>query len=136
MSPLTYTVYETATGRVVGIETQVASEMRPPFTDIGYYGGEVDGSTHMIDVVTEEPVPRPAWPAPADKVAIAADGVEEVTFSSVPVGTACWIVDNGIRQDTEITDGELVLTMDHPGTCVVNMVLFPYLPYEVTINAT
>jgi hypothetical protein len=131
----TVQIYDSVTGEIRASLSAPMSELRIPPDDIQYYWGPADSQTEYIDVVSEQPVPRPAWPALPDKTTVTADGVDMVTFSGLPANTHCNM--RGAHQESmDITDGTLELTFDFPGTCVVEFYAFPYQNYSVTINAT
>ena len=135
MSTLTFTIYDSNTGRILGACTMPAGELAPTFGDIAYYGGLADQATEYIDTVTELPIARPAWPSPPDKTTVAADGAELVTFSNVPAGTRVHIK-GPANDDFTVDDGTVELTFDLEGSYDIWMISHPYLDYRGTIDAT
>jgi len=83
-------------------------------SDIWYFPGGV-------------PTKRPAMNLTADKTQIAADGIDEVRVTGIPVGATF--------RGLTINDGELIFTTNEPGEHRLVFELWPYIDGEVVVNA-
>jgi len=59
--------------------------------------------------------------------------VDACTFSNIPAGATASVTG---ESPIVVNDGTLVFTTDFPGTYKVEILAFPDLPYEVTLDAT
>lgn len=114
------TIYEIATGLPLRI---VATEPYSPADKCGvgenFVLGEYYGSTYYIlnGVATLRPTLSPT--------------VNGLTISGLPI--PCSLTTYG--NTYEITDGEATLNYDLAGEYLVQVKAFPYLDWEVTVNA-
>jgi hypothetical protein len=83
-------------------------------------------------IVDGEAQDRPTMNVTADKQSIIADGVDEITFTGIPIGSAL-ILDGEVYNITEPT---LELTVDRPGPYVARFRLWPYIDKEVAFEAS
>lgn len=78
-------------------------------------------------------VDKQAMPCSADKTNVTADGVDFVTLSGVPIGAE--VISDGIV--LAVSDGsDVEIDYDLAGSYQLNVVLFPYLDWEVMVNAS
>lgn len=125
-------IYETTTGRILRNIVCTPDQVRYQVgAGESAMEGTADGATHYapLGAVTA----RSAMSASVDVFAIAADGVEEATISGLPAGAVVSI--NHVVVGEVDPAGEVVFTTDTPGEYVVRCSLFPWLDYEVTIDA-
>lgn len=90
---------------------------------------EVDRSVSYVlaGVLTD----KPTMPITLDTLSVTADDIDTITISGVP-DTASMTVDG----ETLTADGtDILLTFDAAGTYIITAVLFPYLDYEVSVDA-
>lgn len=99
--------------------------------EVGLVDGRHDPDTTYI--VGGSVTVRPESQCSIDKIMIAADGVGQSVVLGIPAGSSLTV--NGIDYG-EVNDGQVEITSDVPGALVVVLSLFPYLDYEVTINAS
>ena len=94
----------------------------------------IEGHYHLDEYYIQDgqPVARPTMQPPVSTMEVAADGIEEVLITNLPIPATV----NVKGQLAEIDDGELVLTFDTPGTYRLAVEAFPCKPWEVTIHAT
>ena len=126
-----YTAYHLATGRFLYIIGVAEAEL--PLQSIEEGHGFIDGAhmsaTHYLHSGTV--VPRPAIATTVSKTIVAADGVDVVSISNLPV--PCTMIAQG--QEIAVADGVVDLTFDLAGDFLIKVVAWPYLDYEVTIHA-
>lgn len=139
-----YTIYVIATGQVVQSGTCADDALASFPLAAGQAileDAELDGD-QMI--VAGAPAARPLLTSVAtwDTLAIAANGIAKATLgaglpnpSSILVAPPARL---GIATPPEqvVTDGTFTFATTVPGAYVVTVSAFPYLDYEVTINAT
>lgn len=78
-------------------------------------------------------IDRKPMPITVDKTTVVANGTDYCTFTGVPMLASVEIDDEVLGT----TDGSNVeITFDTEGKHIVAITLFPFLRYEVTINAT
>lgn len=148
-----FAVYRTDTGEIVSVnDMHFAEEHRQLYLDaaLGAWGSEAHGileaegagpATHFVATLGEVPTlqDRPPLVVTLDKVTIVADGVDEATLTGLP--DPCEIVidaDDPTVETTvaEVAGGGFVFTATDPGTYVVEVRRFPFIPFRATIEAT
>jgi hypothetical protein len=126
-----FSIYDTLTGkffeaRLVCSDWLIAEEQKlPPGQAI--VNGVFDHKTRYHDLVNTVRF-RPNFPCTVDKTTALTD--ESITISRVPAATII-IVD----EQEESAEGEFVFSIDLPGTYVIKLECFPFVPrvYTVTI---
>jgi len=93
---------------------------------------ETAGFSDYVDTTTLTVKARPFQNTTLNKKSVIADGVDKVTLTNVPVNSI--IVLGDITQIAVSPTIDLVF--DTPGAYNLKVELFPYLPFEATINAT
>jgi hypothetical protein len=130
-----YTTYD-ENGLILG---NIFTNSVENLTNFNYIEGTYDGDTHYI--VDGEVVERPLLTSVAsfDKTTLVPNGIDSCVISTLP---ECVVVvsykDETLKPafNEPITDGELEITADEPGTIVVTIDAFPYQQYNVELEAT
>lgn len=80
---------------------------------------------------------KPVFPSVINKNTVNADSIDEINITNVPPGTWMLLVsdENGIRVAEIVDDGDIDLVFDIDGQYKLSLSCFPYLDYEVTIDA-
>jgi len=110
-------------------ESQVAIQMA---ADEYVVEGEANDVTQYVDTVTWEVKDKPPLPAVLSKTTLAADGVDSITVSGLPV--PCQVVLDKVQY--EVPDGEFEFTVDLPGEYTLSIQVVNYLPFDTTVTAT
>jgi hypothetical protein len=94
----------------------------------------IEGHYHWDEYYMRNGTPtlRPELPATIDRTNLTADGIDTATITNLPNPSTVTVN----RQSVTVEDGTLELTFDLPGSYVVKVESFPYLPWEVAIHAT
>lgn len=97
--------------------------------------GEANDITQYIpDINLPIIMDKSANPTSIDKTIVLADGVDLVNLSNIPNNASISITgaDNFLEQSVGNSE---ILTFDTPATYKITIKAFPYLDYEVEINA-
>ena len=90
----------------------------------------LDDSTSYVDA--EAVLPKLPFSLAITQTTISANGTDEAVISGIPAGATVEWPDGQID---EVTDGEVRLSVDLPGTYTLIFDAVPYLRQEVTIEA-
>lgn len=133
---MTFTFYNPADGKIICTKIRPESDAESALVGELFgmeYLRDTDGSELFQYVVSGELVSRPINAYILNKSSITADEIDEAIISGIPDGAELFV--NKISLGL-VSDGAVELTADIPGNLAVRLVLFPYLDYEVTINAS
>lgn len=126
-------VYNKYTGKILRIVSGPESIynaiiVEPSVEDVIEGSCDIDGYV----VVNKKAILRVVMPVGIDKTDITADGISEVTISSINVGATLTVnsIDHG-----QVNDGKVEMTFDLSGQYIIKLSLFPYIDWEVIINA-
>lgn len=140
-----YTVFDTSTGEILRTGecmtvAQAQLQGSTPGTSVLTVGS--DPTSQVVQDPGGFPgiVNKPPSPMSADKTSIHADGVEQLTISSVPIGSVArfTVPDNqgfAAVPDQTVNDGSLAVTTTVIGTYVIRVQAFPNTDFMVTFNA-
>ena len=98
----------------------------------GVIAGTFEGDTHYI--LSNAATLRPTNTTTIDKTTVTADGVDLVTLANIPPDATITITGEVPLEEQPIGNTD-TLTFDTVGAYYLTINSFPYLPYEVTINA-
>ncbi len=129
-----YTVYISATGKIVRTGTAPLSliSRQPQSSESVLH----QPSNVFTDYVFNAAVtPRPTNPATIDKMTVTANGNEVVTLSSIPSNSVISIRGDGVNLTQTVQGTTETVDFDTPGSYLIRIEAFPYLDYEVTVNA-
>ena len=147
-----FAVYRLDTGRIVsaggvtgspeGIDEQVAAQLLPwGDAEHAVLAVAADPEAHFVATLGDRPTvqERPPLVVSLDRTSIAADGIDEAVLTGLP--DPCEVVidaDDPTVETTvaQVTGGGFVFTAEDPGTYVVEVRRFPFLPFQATIEAT
>jgi len=129
----TYTQYAARTGEILGVLTLPDRIEEFDRHNVLLLDGATDGATQYI--VNGVPTARPVQSSAADKQSIKADGSDTATITGIPVPCAVHIDGPVVMQDIAVPDGSLTFTALVPGAYRIRVEAFPFLPWEVIINA-
>lgn len=127
---MNYIVYENLTGKIT-------KTGRCPVDMVALQAGDgrtvIEGTANDLTeyVVAGAVTPKPAMPVVIDKTEVTADGVDTATMTGLP--DPCTLRVQG--ENHLVEGGEAEVSFDLSGQYVVKIVAFPYLDFEVTINA-
>jgi hypothetical protein len=128
-----YTYYD-GVGMVVlhyyGERPQIMDEVHPNLTRVtGHYDGD------NIYFIAGVPTNRPPQLTQLNKDTLSADGVDTVNVTGTPTGTlSVCNLDTGDSLVGDVT-GTAQINSSFPGTIIVRITAWPYLPWEQTIHA-
>jgi hypothetical protein len=130
---MTYTVYEQSSGLITGRVSCRKSDILSNVPDgYSYIEGDNDDAGFFIN--NREAVPRQAMTISTNKHKIIPDGSDKATLSACPEGAEVW------RESEYLglvpADGLIEVTSLIAKKIKIKVVLFPWLDWEVTINAT
>lgn len=91
---------------------------------------------YIADINNPVLTDRPANPATIDKTTVAGDGIDVVVFSNLPDSAEMTVKATGVNIKHSPAGSSESVDFDLPGSYTVSVHAFPYLDYEVTINAT
>ena len=129
-----YTIYDPGTGKVLQSgTTSVISDASLLIPHPGMAVLRVTSVPNSDHIVGGAVVPLDPLPVTVDKVAIAADGTEELTISGIPDPTAVRTSDGAAYV---VSDGEFIFTADQEGEYWIVLESPFYLKYKVEFNAT
>jgi hypothetical protein len=136
-----YVGYDLSTGEIVMYGTCYQGELAPLDQISGVLLMEINGidnETQYINTLTEEPIARPVMGTSINKTSIVANGVDQVTISSIPVGTEVLVVGPllGERTSMNVNDGSFEFTTEEAGTYTITLRNFPSQKEEYTIGAS
>jgi len=141
-----FTIYVTATGQIVQAGACQAEAASLLAADVGETLLTSETDVYSLDqmIVNGAPVARPQLSSVAtwDTLAVPADGVSKATLGpGLPNPTAILISPPKGRGIGAIPvqvaiDGSFRFATSVPGDYVITVNEFPYMDYEVTINAT
>lgn len=134
----TFTIYEKPSGKVYchfhGWEP--SSQIFDTTKD--WIDGSIDGKTHYVNLtnpsVNPYPEARPTMPIVVSKSEIIANGVDESVISGIPTD-AVVDISGPISGSVTVSDGTLEFVASIAGTYSFKISKFPYLDYQVSINA-
>lgn len=126
-------IFDVSTGRICrifeGPESMVAMQAQAGEEWIACAEDTIDLS-HWIDPTTLLRKDRLPMPGTLDKTQILADGTDLATIHNLP---GCTVTFKG--QQYPVEDGSFEFTADIPGTFIVAIEAFPYLPATFTVEA-
>jgi hypothetical protein len=110
-----------------GLQAMAANE------DIIIAASQMDINLSYVDIASVAVVPRPEMPCVVNKTTVIADGADFAAISSTPSGAEVFIDGEPVG----VGDGsDVEITFDLSGQHVVKLSLFPYLDWEVALDAT
>lgn len=96
----------------------------------------VDPTKNYVDVATKLLVPMTAMSIVADKIAFAADNIDEARVTGIPLGSNVVIYCDGVPVSQHIVhDGEVEISAAAPATYEVQVTCWKYLPARLSISA-
>ena len=99
-------------------------------------GHSVDTLQYIPDPLNPVITDKPPSPITISTTSVTADGTTEVIVGSIPVDAECVLEGDTMSIREVLTSDTLELTFDTPDVYTLTIEAFPYLPYEVQINAT
>jgi len=136
-APINFVVYKNATGEIVRRGQCHPDAVLPQAVGADETSMQTtvleDAKTRYVD--NGSVVDRPVNSSVADKTEIAADGVEILTITNIPVGTEVTVL-GPVESTTTVDDGELGITAAIPGSYRVRLDAFPIQHKEITFVAT
>jgi len=135
-----FTIYE-STGKILrtGIapDNMIAAQTQAGEFLVGEPGNDL--TQYIPDVANPVITQRPANTTTVDKTTVTADGVDKIILSAIPLNSVITLANtkdaNIAPVVTTTTTATIDLVFDIPGTYKLKVELFPYLPFEATINA-
>jgi len=124
-----------STGRIrsFGTTTQNIQDQDFGDGDIVAEGSIADlAAQYVPDVLTPVVTDKPTNTTTLNKTTVVADGVDKILVDGIPIGAEVTLGEVTIIADEATAD----LIFDISGAYIFKVVLFPYLDYMVTINAT
>lgn len=97
------------------------------------YDGVFDGDTHYL--VNGEPTARPTQSSVIDVTEIVVSDGDQATITDMPDPCVANVTGPTGYQSVDVEGGTLQFSAAIPGTYTIQIVSFPYLQMEFTVNA-
>ena len=103
------------------------------YISVNSHGDQLSSnSVYIPDITNPVITDKPANPTILDKLKVIPNGVDAIQVTDIPLGAKITL-GNLTQEATETT---ATLSFDIAGTYKFKVILFPYLDYEVEIDAT
>jgi hypothetical protein len=123
------------TGRIVSTYSgQNPQGQKAALSEYSWIDGKFDGDKFYV--AFETPIPRPVQGISLSKLALSADGVDEIIISWAAEGSTVmvWNKTTGTKIFGELANPDTFST-EESGEMLLKIERFPYLPFEAWIDA-